>query len=501
MDLEKIIRTISPEWAYKRAKADTRVQRIYDAGTLGHHQHKDPLSPNFSADAVLDHARSNLRNWARYLDENHDLAVGILDSLTDAVVGSGLVWEPMVKTGGRQGALHKPTNDRLRQLWNRYWEYPEVSREHTGHQIERLICRSWLRDGEVFVHHLEGRVSGLQHWSAVPYSLELLEADLLPWDLIDDRVQTGNKIIHGVEKGAWQEPLAYWFFREHPGNSPLLSGITASFQDLTRVRAQDISHIKFVRRLGQTRGVTVLHAVIQRLDDLKDLEEAERIAAKVAASLTAAITKSVDADLGAEDIDSVMADRSFYMKPGMVADSLLPGEDVSVIKSERPNPDLIEFRADQLRAVASGTGASYSTISKRYDGSYSSQRQELVENQPQFERIRSYFCELFAKPIWDRFVRLAVTSGQLPTPALLDFESLSAVNVRQSGGIPWIDPQKEVQADLAAIQGRLTSRREIIRKRGGDPDLIDAEIELDPPMQPETENDAPPRADESDEAA
>lgn len=39
---------------------------------------------------------------------------------------------------------------------------------------------------------------------------------------------------------------------------------------------------------------------------------------------------------------------------------------------------LLALRAGQLKAIAAGIGAGYSSIARSYDGTYSAQRQELV---------------------------------------------------------------------------------------------------------------------------
>ena len=52
------------------------------------------------------------------------------------------------------------------------------------------------------------------------------------------------------------------------------------------------------------------------------------------------------------------------------------GEEIGTIDTNRPNPNLQAYRDGQLRASAAGLGASYSSISRNYNGTYSAQRQE-----------------------------------------------------------------------------------------------------------------------------
>ena len=56
--------------------------------------------------------------------------------------------------------------------------------------------------------------------------------------------------------------------------------------------------------------------------------------------------------------------RLMTMKPGMIFDNLLPGEDIDMIESNRPNTMLEQFRNSQLRAVAAGTCTSFRALQR-----------------------------------------------------------------------------------------------------------------------------------------
>ena len=241
-----------------------------------------------------------------------------------------------------------------------------------------------------------------------------------------------------------------------------------------RVSADDITHLKLTKRLKQTRGVPILHGIITRLDDIKDYEESERIAARVAAAFTGYIKRSADFS---QDLAAATGDRSLEMSAGMIFDNLLPGEEVGTIGTDRPNTGLSEFRNSQLRACAAGTGTNYSSISKDYNGTYSAQRQEMVESGPAYERMRNLFIEVQMRPIYERFVMLA-TQRLVRIPSNIDLATLYHVDMR-GPGLPWIDPKKEVEADALMVNNGFASRHGIIRKRGGDPAMIDKQIEAD----------------------
>lgn len=463
------------ESAMLRARLDH--VRGYDAAAST--QYRPRKGDSRSANAVMHTAGASLRQWARHLDENHDLAVGILDDLSKKIVGCGIAVEPMVNLVGGDPAA--AANRTLRDLWADWTtSMPDTTRSMPWPQIESLVCRQWLRDGELLVHHVTGLVPGLRHRSRVPYSIELAEADYLPFTLMRASSPTQHRIVHGVEMNDWREPVAYHLYREHPGDASYASSSVVSLLETKRVSADDITHLKFVRRLGQVRGVPIFHAVLQRLEDLKDYEESERVAARVAAAFTAVITKSTDFQ-GASNL-SDSGNRNMEMNPGMIFDDLLPGEDVRTIGANRPSEQLAPFRESMLRAIASGTGASYSGASRNYNGTYSAQRQELVESWVGYEMAREYLIAVFYRGVWRRFVDMAVAAGLMRLSGL-DLSTLYRADWL-GPSMPWIDPVKEVEAAGKAVEYGFKSRHMVIRENQYDPMLVDEQIEADTFSQP-----------------
>lgn len=464
MELSKTLERLFPALMLRHTKNRILLEaakRVYDAAKASSYR----VSPtdNRSADGVMENAGTKMRKWARHLDENHDISIGILDVLVNNVVGTGIMVEPLVTTKSGQPA--EKVNKAIRKLMKEWARRPEVTGELPFGETQRLVCRSWLRDGEILMQHVRG--PKFAHFSDIPYSLEMIEADLLPFEPITGK----DNVTHGVEKNAWGMPIAYHLFKEHPGNfaipfAPLRSDI------MKRVIADDIIHLKFTRRFRQTRGVSIFHGVIQRLADIKDYEESERIAARVAASLTAFIKKGED--FTGQDA-ATTGDRSFEMQAGMIFDNLQEGEDIGMIKSERPNTGLDAFIKSNQRMLAAGTGTNYSSVSKDYNGTYSAQRQEMVESQPAYARLREYFIELFMRRVYQELISAAIASGVLALPRGIDMGTVFDADMR-SPGMPWIDPKKEVEADVAAVENRFKSRTQIIRERGGDPDVVEEQI-------------------------
>jgi len=294
------------------------------------------------------------------------------------------------------------------------------------------MARAWLRDGEVFAQLITGPRPDLDHGTAVPFSLEAFEADIVPLDLND----ASKNIVQGIERNAWGRPKAIHVLKTDP------SGISLTATGQTkRIPWDRALHLATLDHIGQVRGVSEFASVITRLEDIKDYEESERVAAKIAAMLTAYVKKGLpDLYQPTEDGEP----RHLALQPGMIIDDLAPGEEIGMIDSSRPNPNLITFRQGQLRAIAAGLGGSYSSISKDYNGTYSAQRQELVEQWIHYAVLCDEFTGEICKPVWEEFVRAAHLSGAVPMPRdLRPGSETDALYTAQA--MPWIDPLKERQ--------------------------------------------------------
>ena len=403
---------------------------------------------NSSPNTLVGNGAAALRAHARFLERNHDLSRGALRVLVNNVVGpGGIAVEPQPRRA--DGSIHTEYADALREAWRLWQRKPEVTKRYRWPLAQRLAAYTWFRDGETFAQQLVGPVQFLNHGSAVPFSLELLEPDFVPLDLDDP----GKGIRQGIQSNTWGEATSYWVYKGDPreGSTFLANGGVKS------VPASRMLHVATLDRLHQQRGVSEFASVLTRIEDLKDYEESERIAAKVAASMTAYV-KRTDPEVGysadnlQKDEQGNILPRDLRMQPGMIIDSLTVGEEIGMIDSKRPNPNLVTWRAGQLKAFAAGIGASYSSVSRDYNGTYSGQRQELVEQWVHYAVLADEFVGMLVQPSYETFVLISHLSGVVPTPS--DVRSGSADDALYVGqSMPWIDPMKEALAWEKLVQG------------------------------------------------
>jgi lambda family phage portal protein len=459
--IDQMVAYFSPDAAVKRMAARTVLANYEGAAPSRLRKFR---SDGKSANQLVSNSAKPLRAQVRYLERNHDIARGALRTLVNNIVGpSGIGIEPQPRRRGTN-EIHKEYADALRAAWRDWQRRPEVTWGYRWPAVQRMMARTWIRDGEGFAQTIIGNVAGLQHGSKVPFSLELLEPDYIPLDYDDDAAG----IRQGVQRNAWGRPTGYWAHK----TDPLETGLSAIKSNMKFIPAERMLHIASTDRIGQLRGVSEFASVITRLEDIKDYEESERVAAKIAAMLTAYVKRGTPEmyETGDNETDAngnVVA-KEISLSPGTIIDSLAVGEEIGLIDSKRPNPNLITFRQGQLRAASAGIGASYSSVSRDYNGTYSAQRQELVEQWVHYACLTDEFVGQLVQPTWERFVLAAHLSGVVPIPEDLEPGTQDdALFVGQS--MPWINPYHEAQAWHQLVQDGFASEVEVMRKRGVNP--------------------------------
>lgn len=462
---DRVVNWFSPEKGLKRQQA-RKIQAYYEAA-------KPDRSRKFRRDTGGPNVQTQqgavaIRNQARHLEQNHDISRGILRTLTNNIVGpKGIGIEPQPRT--KDGKIHQEYSAALLEAWRNWQVSPDVTGRYHWARVQRMVAKTWLRDGEGFGQMLTGPVPLLDHGTRIPFSLEIFEPDMVPFSLNDER----RGIRQGIELNAWGKARAVWVHKQHPTDGiVMLSG-----NNVKRIPAERILHITSTDRIGQIRGVSEFASVITRLEDIKDYEESERVAAKISAMLTAYVKRGnpemMDPDTLPRDNEGNIAPRELSMQPGTIVDSLEVGEEIGMIDSKRPNPNLITFRQGQLKALAAGVGATYSSVARDYNGTFSAQRQELIEQWTNYATLTDEFVGNFVQPVWEGFVRAADLSGVVPMPkGLKEGSTDDALFIGQS--MPWIDPLKEANGWATLVRAGFASETEVMRKRGVNPaDVMD----------------------------
>ncbi|GAB3305682.1 phage portal protein [Luteimonas notoginsengisoli] len=437
------LRSVIPVDRAQRAIADTAARPVR---AVAHEVTRPSRARKLARDwgsgnNIVGMDAKQLRDQARHLERDLDLARNALNVLVQNTCGSGIdVLAAPRKAGGK---VDRVLAQEIDALWDEWWDRPEVTKMHDYGRAQQLMARSLFRDGECYYQDIIGPVPFYTHGTRVPYSFEMLEADMLPLDF----TEPGRRILQGVERNAWGERVGYWFYKIHPGES-------IGWNTETKfVPADKVNQLALIDRIHQVRGLSVFASSMSRFEDVKDYEESERIAAKVAASMCAYIKKGQPEGYGQGEgglageavLENGVPIREMRFTPGAVFDDLLVGEDIGTIATNRPNPNAATWRKEQLRAAAGGIGTSYSSLSLDYNGTYSAQRQELVEKWGGYLMLGEQFIAQGPRKQRQRFIEACLLAGLIKAPRGWTLANVAASTYVRPV-MPWIDPLKEAYA-------------------------------------------------------
>jgi len=142
--LDRLVAYFAPMAALKREQA-RRALAYYEAAKPS--PYRKGRRENASGDSAVRRAGTSLREQARHLDQNLDLARGILDVLVQNVVGpQGIQVEPQPRRS--DGTIHEEFARSILALHRDWAKRPEVTWQHTWPSAQRLLARTWFRDGE-----------------------------------------------------------------------------------------------------------------------------------------------------------------------------------------------------------------------------------------------------------------------------------------------------------------------------------------------------------------
>jgi lambda family phage portal protein len=398
---------------------------------------------------------------AGYYARNNPWVAAAVQALIANAIGTGIKPRSAHPDSTVRGALHR--------LWARWTDRADANGLTDFYGLQALALRAMVESGESFAR-LRTTDSG---GGLPPLQIELLDREQVPSDMHRE-IGNGARIRAGIEFDAAGRRIAYHCYRNRPGDA-----LAPMALDTVRVPASDLAHLFQVLAPGQLRGITWLAPVLLRLHELDQYEDAALVKAKVAALFTGFIRDPDGTVAGLNGGGPVNGVLQVGMEPGSLI-PLPPGADIQFSDPADPG-DYGAYVKNHIRAIASGLGLPYELISGDLEGvTYSSIRAGLVEFRRRIEQLQhTVIVFQFCRPVWERFVRLAVLSGALP---VRDFDRDPAPYLACDWLPPkwdWVDPAKDARAEIEQIRADLKSRSQSIAERGYDIEEVDAAIAAD----------------------
>ena len=423
---------------------------------------------------------------ARDMVRRNPWATNALDAFVANCIGTGI----------KPQSLHSEAAEQIQALWLRWTDEADASALTDFYGLQALACRAVMEAGECIIR-LRPRLpkDGL----SVPLQLQVLEAEHLPTNETR-KLPNGNYVRAGIEFNGIGKRVAYYLYREHPGDT--LNPLATT--ELVRVPAESVLHLFRPLRPGQLRGQPWLTQVLIKLNELDQYDDAEVVRKKTAAMFAGFVTKNAPEDpiLNEDDADSEAAGTAVAgLEPGTMQ-VLLPGEDVKFSSPADVGASYETFMRVQLRSIAAGMGITYEQLTGDLTGvNYSSIRAGLLEFRRRCEQFQHQVIVFqMCRPIWRAWIQAAVGSGALPHASdLAPYYDVKWI----PPGFAWVDPLKDIKAQIMAVRAGFKSRAEVVSEQGYDAEQIDAEIAADNARADELglAYDSDPRKELANEAA
>lgn len=343
--------------------------------------------------------------------------------------------------------------------------------------FQELAWREWKEAGEVFVRIRPRYASDPLY---VPVQFELLESEQCPREL-NRTLENGNRIVQGVELNRLNRRVAYWFYPTHPGDATTLGSYTSN--EPVRVRADKIVHLFRVHRAGAMRGVPLLSTALPDLLDMRALRSSVLERQKIANLFAGWYRRP--AGEPEQKVGVLEENKTGYdsdgtplagMEPGTMQE-LPPGYEVDFNEPPGPGTEFAEFMRGSLMAISSTTGIPYEIVSGDLRNvSDRALRLGLLEFRRSVEVDQyGFFIPQFLQRLREAWFDAAVLAGKLVVDGYEDPATRAKVNkVRWfPHGWSYSHPVQDVQSELLAIAGGLTSRTDTVGDNGGDSEEID----------------------------
>jgi len=408
--------------------------------------------------------RTERRQWlqamrarSRDLSRNDDYVKQFLRMCRSNIVGKGIKLQAQAKML-RGDKVDKALNKKIEsafEKWSRK-EFCSTSGRLTWTDAQRRFVTTLARDGEVLIR--------IKYDKANPFgfALQFFDVGWLDETFSGNQPGSNNRIVMSVEIDDADKPVAYWL--TPPTDTYTDPNVLRANRHRVRVPASEIVH-EFLPDDSEddtaTRGMPFAHSAMMRLKILNGYEEAELVQARVAACKGGFLKPPAD-----QGYDGDVPDISFEeVEPGMIQ-SLPAGYEWIAYDPTHPNTNYAGFVKGVLRGIAGGLGVSYNSLANDLEGvNYSSIRHGLQEEREVWKALQRFTIEHFCEPVFWRWLEQAWLSGQLDIKA----EDLARVVVKfQPKGWVWIDPAKEIAANIEAVNNNLATRSDILAEQGED---------------------------------
>lgn len=476
--VESAIATLSPRWAANRAAYRYETAKIQAAS--GQHESMNQLlgtrfggyeagkgdrlkgrvigSPHENDIPRQQISALRYRSWNLY--RNCPQARKICRTLGAKVIGSGLSPQPQATT--KDGKPFVEFRRRAREVFDEFTKECDFRGKpgSGGHNFESL-CKTALRASILS----GGALYRFKYLSAkeqrklnlfVPLQVQLLHIDRL------DSTRHGGNEFYGLKLDDDGRVMGFWVLRGGVDRTiPQATADTTLQQagDSVYVPIEEMRHLSFEEDIDQLLGAPWMGAAMLTMDDRRNYEYSELIAAEAASCIVGKYRRAAGQTggpgLATETGPLTDADGNAItrLQPMMFLDLGTNGE-FNIETSTRPNNAAGEFLSHLIRTEAVGVaGVKASTLTGDYrNSSFSSERSADNDVWPEIQELQDWFSTGFCQPIYEAVISAAVLAGlfdDVPGFTATDFQlrKRNYLNTHWQGPVALsINPKDDAEA-------------------------------------------------------
>jgi lambda family phage portal protein len=437
--IDACIEPFAPVSAARRRSARIalgQLQRQYDAAQTNRRT-QGWRRPSTSANVEIGMGLAKLRASSHDLTRNNKYANAALKQMNAQMVGDGIA----LRCEHDDKTLAKTMQDE----WDR-WAESKVDGQNDFYGVQRLDGNALIEGGEA-----------LNLWGADADGpdgrITVLEGDYL--DLAKTQALTPGRITQGVQFDASNFRSAYWLFDNHPGDV-LLSQSRA-------IAAEYVDHVYDQERPGQVRGVPWLTPSLLELRDIADIEDSVRLKKKVEACLAVILTPDAGQTASPLTGETKAADvagrpETETLRPGLIFRTK-PGETATTLNPTGTG-DTVQYLRYLLMGISASLVPYHLMTGDPSQANYSSLRAMMLGSWALLDvRQQHIFIPNCCQPAFvRRRRRAALEKGD---KRLLQVKAVWTPPPR-----PFVDPLKDVAAEVAEIRAGLKTLPAALTARG-----------------------------------
>lgn len=436
----------------KRDYAAAKVSRLNAGWTTW------PTSANWEQRISLSALIARSRQASR--DDLH--IVNYLRLMRANVIGqNGIQLQSRARRKNKK--LNVPLNQRVEEAW---WEWCHaetctVSGKLDWKGVQDLAVTQCERDGAFLIQMVEAD-------NAFGFSLKTWDVTWLDLTYTED-LKNGNRILMSIEVDSNDKPVAYWL--TPPTSETTFLKPQQQSRMRRRVPTEEIIHGSLIYDdESQVHGVPGTAAALLPAKNAYSYEQSVVMASRVSANQFGVLKNTApDGETeydGKEDADGNPVHPFINSSPLSIT-PLLPGWELQQFKPEQPTQNHAAFTEVLDMRIAAALGVPYFLLMGNWKAvNFSSSRGGLGEFRERCKGYQSFIATTLCRRVFHKWLKAAWLSGKLE---LTNNEYLEVQNPAwQPRGFDYIDPAKDINADVTKLQNRLATPSEILGERGVD---------------------------------